>query len=84
MSKFDWPAFVAALDTIRESRGAQWADIAKQSGVPASTLSRLARGKNCDIDSLAGLRQWMGVSIDKFFRLQKPQDSPDSDEMFGR
>lgn len=67
MTKFDWPAFAAALDTIRESRGLQWKDVAQATGVSASTISRLSKGKSCDVDAIAALRVWMNVPIDRFF-----------------
>lgn len=65
--RFDWPGFAAALDTIRESRGLQWKDVSEQSGISASTLSRLSKGKGCDVDAIAALRGWMNVPIDRFF-----------------
>lgn len=67
LKTFDWPAFLAALDTIRESRELRWTDVAEQSGVNTSTLSRLSRGKVGDVDTLAALRQWMRIPIDRFF-----------------
>ena len=67
MSPFKWQEFAAALDTVRESRGQSWKDISDQSGVAMKTLNRVARGLPCDIDTLAALRQWLGVGIDRFF-----------------
>lgn len=64
---FNWPAFAEALDTIRESRGLQWKDVVEQTGVSQSTISRVSKAKACDVDSLAALRIWMRVPIDKFF-----------------
>lgn len=64
---FDWTAFSAALDTVRESRGLTWKDVAEQTQISASTFSRLQKGKGCDVDSIAALRQWMKIPIDKFF-----------------
>lgn len=67
MHKFDWPAFSAALDTIRESRGAQWKDVVDATGVSQATISRVSKGKPCDVDAIAALRVWMNVPIDRFF-----------------
>ena len=64
---FDWPAFSAALDTIRESRGLHWKDVSEATGVSATTISRVSNGKPCDVDALAALRGWMNIPIDKFF-----------------
>jgi transcriptional regulator with XRE-family HTH domain len=66
-SGFDWDTFTQALDTVRESRGLSWKEVAAQSGVSATTLSRITRGKTCDVDAIAALRVWMNVPIDKFF-----------------
>lgn len=67
---FDGPAFFAALDTIRECRAMNWRQVSDETGVPASTLTRLAQGKDPSVDSLAKLKVWMGVSIDKYFRYE--------------
>lgn len=64
---FNWVSFSAALDTIRESRGLQWKDVVEQSGVSQSTVSRVSKGKPCDVDAIAALRDWMNVPIDRFF-----------------
>lgn len=64
---FDWPGFTAALDTIRESRGLSWKEVSEATGVSASTLSRIGKGKGCDVDAIAALRVWMNVPIDRFF-----------------
>ena len=64
---FNWLAFFTSLDTIRESRGLMWKDVAEQSGVDSSSLSRLKSGKTCTVEVLARLRVWMGVTIERFF-----------------
>jgi transcriptional regulator with XRE-family HTH domain len=67
---FDGPALFSACDAIRESRGLTWKQVADEAGVPASTLTRLGQGKHPSVDSLAGIKCWMGISIDRFFRLE--------------
>jgi transcriptional regulator with XRE-family HTH domain len=63
---FDAEGFFAALDDRRESRGVTWKQVAEESGVSASTLTRMAQGKRPDVDSLAALLKWSGLSADDY------------------
>jgi transcriptional regulator with XRE-family HTH domain len=65
---FDSQAFYAALDAERTSRSLNWKQVALQSGVSASTLTRMAQGKRPDVDGLAALTAWSGLSADDFVR----------------
>ena len=67
---FDVAALHAALDTERGARHLTWKDVAAQSGVSASTLTRLSQGRRPDVDSLAALIHWLGLSADTF--MSKP------------
>lgn len=64
--QFDVEALHSALEGERIARGLNWKDVSAQSGVSASTLSRLAQGKRPDVDSLTSLTRWMGLSADRF------------------
>mgnify|MGYP001587510551 CR=1 FL=1 len=63
---FDAGAFYAALDAVRDTRNLMWKDVAKQAKVSQSTLTRLAQGKRPDVDRLAALVDWAGLSADDF------------------
>lgn len=65
---FDAQAFYAALDAERTARSLNWKQVAAQSGVSASTLTRMAQGKRPDVDGLAALAAWSGLSADDFVR----------------
>ena len=65
-TQFDVDALHAALDGERIARGLTWKDVSAESGVSASTLTRLSQGKRPDVDSLTALTHWMGVSADRF------------------
>lgn len=65
---FDAEAFYAALNVTREQRGLRWKDVAEQSGIAASTLTRMAQGKRPDVDSLAALAAWSGLDAGDFVR----------------
>ena len=63
---FNADAFYAALDGERQARRLTWKKVADESGVSASTLTRIAQGKRPDVDSLAALVAWSGLEVDKF------------------
>ncbi len=67
--RFDVAALYAAMDSERRSRRLTWKDIASQSGVSASTLTRLSQGRQPDVNSLASLTAWLGMSADHFMRV---------------
>ena len=66
--RFDADGFYAALDSERRSRGFTWKRMADESGVSASTLTRMAQGRRPDVDSLAALVSWSGLSADAYVR----------------
>jgi transcriptional regulator with XRE-family HTH domain len=65
-AEFDAAGFYRALDAVRAARRLNWKQIAEQSGVSASTLTRLAQKRRPDVDSLAALLTWSGLSGDEF------------------
>ena len=71
---FDAEGFFAALDDQRLSRGLTWKQVAEESEVSASTLTRMAQGRRPDVDSLAALLKWSGLSADDYI-----VDSDDSE-----
>ena len=68
--RFDVAALHAALDSERRSCRLTWKDVAAQSGVSASTLTRLSQGRQPDVNSLAALTAWLGMSADHFMRTE--------------
>lgn len=67
--EFDAPRFFQALDATRAARRLNWKQVAAVSGVSASTLTRLAQAKRPDVDSMAALVAWSGVSADDFVKV---------------
>lgn len=65
---FDAEAFFAALDAQRLARRLNWKQVAAESGVSASTLTRIAQGRRPDVDSLAALLAWSGLHAEDFVR----------------
>jgi transcriptional regulator with XRE-family HTH domain len=73
-ARYDASGFYAALDAQRIAKGMNWKEVAAAAGVSASTLTRMAQGKRPDVDSLAALATWSGVSVDDYFTPnRKPQ-----------
>lgn len=67
MSNFDIEGFYAALDAHRASKKKTWKQVADETGVTASTLTRMGQGKRPDIDGLAALASWSGIDVSKFY-----------------
>lgn len=70
---FDAMGFYRALDGQRQARGLNWKQVAAQSGVTASTLTRMAQGKRPDVDGLAALAAWSGLNADDYIRSVEPR-----------
>jgi len=66
--EFDVESFYAALDSQRQSQRLTWKQVAAQSEVSASTLTRMANGRRPDVDSLAALLKWSGLQAESFVK----------------
>ena len=69
--RFDVAALHAAMDSHRRSRRLAWKDVAAESGVSASTLTRLSQGRQPDVNSLAALTGWLGMPAEHFMRTSR-------------
>ena len=76
-ARFDGNAFYAALDGERQARHCSWRRVAEESGVSASTLTRIAQGKRPDVDSLAALSAWSGLEVGRFVRSGASKKEPE-------
>lgn len=72
--QLDVAALHSALDLIRAHTGLSWRDLARQTGISASTFSRLAEGRRPDADALCTLIAWLGVPLDRF-TIDTPEDA---------
>ncbi len=77
-SHFDAEGFYSALDSERRSRNKTWKEVAKESRISASTLTRMGQGKRPDVDTLAALAKWSGVPVESYYvgKVRK-SNSPD-------
>lgn len=64
--RFNVVAFYAALDAVREARGLTWKNVAHESGLNASTLTRIGKGKKPDVDGLSALLVWSNLKAEMF------------------
>jgi transcriptional regulator with XRE-family HTH domain len=78
-ARFDGAAFFAALDAQRQAKKLTWRQVAEQSGVSTSTLTRMSQGKLPDVQGLAALSSWAGLDTDAYVRRekQKPKAEPE-------
>jgi transcriptional regulator with XRE-family HTH domain len=67
-ARFDGEAFFAALDAQRRAKMLTWRQVAEQSGVSTSTLTRMSQGKLPDVQGLAALSAWAGLDTDAYVR----------------
>jgi transcriptional regulator with XRE-family HTH domain len=66
VASIDVIALHGALDAERESKGLSWRQLAKLLDVSPSTLSRLANGKNPDVEAFATMVRWLDVPAEEF------------------
>lgn len=57
----------AALDKAREVQGLSWRQLAKEIGVSASTISRMANNLNPDVNAFAAMTTWLKLPAEDFY-----------------
>jgi transcriptional regulator with XRE-family HTH domain len=63
---FDGDAFYRALEATVAARSKNWKQVAAETGVSASTLTRMSHGRKPDAASLAALSAWAGLNPSDF------------------
>lgn len=63
---FDGDAFYRALEATVKARNINWKQVADDTGISASTLTRMAKGSKPDAASLAALSAWAGLNPSDF------------------
>lgn len=74
---FDADGFYGALAHTVDGRGITWKQVSHETGVSASTLTRMAQGRRPDAASLAALSAWAGLNPSDFVRLPGKPASPE-------
>jgi transcriptional regulator with XRE-family HTH domain len=74
---FNGNAFYRALESTVNARSKTWKQVAAETGVSASTLTRMASGRGPDAASLAALSAWAGLNPSDFvqapYKMHRPQ-----------
>lgn len=65
-TKIDASALQAALEQARVARGISWRQLAADSGVTPSLLSRLRNGYKPDADGFMTLTRWLAMPAERF------------------
>ena len=73
---FDAKAFYAALAATVAARDVTWKQVGRDTGVSASTLSRMASGRNPDAASLTALAAWAGLNPTEFLARRSARPEP--------
>ncbi len=63
---FDGDAFYRALEAAVNSKGKTWKEVAEETGISASTLTRMGQGRRPDAASMAALSAWAGLNPSDF------------------
>jgi transcriptional regulator with XRE-family HTH domain len=63
---FDGDGFYRALEATVVARSKTWKEVATETGISASTLARMAKGRRPDAASLAALSAWAGLNPSDF------------------
>lgn len=71
---FDGNAFYRSLERTVATRGVTWKQVATDTGVSASTLTRMAQGRKPDAASLAALSAWAGLNPSDY--VEAPYKTP--------
>ena len=75
---FDGDAFYRALEATVSARSRTWKEVAAETGVSASTLTRMAQGRRPDAASLAALSAWAGLNPSDFVRAAYKPKRPEA------
>ena len=66
LATFNTNALIRDLNARRFDLRYSWKQVAAEAGVSASTLSRMAQGKDPDIHGLTSLLTWLGEPFEKY------------------
>src|SRR5205809_5227304 len=75
---FDGDAFYRALEATVSARSKTWKQVASETGVSASTLTRMAQGRGPDAASLAALSAWAGLNPSDFVKAPYKGSRPEA------
>ena len=68
MNRFDAKALYRALDAQRQARDMTWADVSREIGVSAATITRTREGGRLEVDGMLAMVHWLGQPVEAFVR----------------
>lgn len=71
----------AALDAARAEKGLSWRQLAKELGVSASTISRMANGLKPDVSAFAAMTTWLRMPAETFYVTPEGQSADGDPEL---
>ena len=74
--RFDFSSFFKALASTVASRKTSWKAVSDETGVSQTTLSRMARGRQPDAESLTALSAWSGLDPVDFTTARRQNAEP--------
>lgn len=74
---FDGDGFYRALEATVLTRDVPWKQVSIDTGVSASTLTRMAQGRKPDASSLAALAAWAGLNPADFVNASYKASGPE-------
>ncbi len=77
----DVKALHAALDAARGEKGLSWRHLAKDIGVSASTISRMANGLKPDVTAFAAMTTWLRMPAERFYVTAAPERDEEEPEL---
>ncbi|TMU98074.1 hypothetical protein [Streptomyces sp. DASNCL29] len=73
--RLDVPELHRRLDAHRYTRSLSWRAVSRETGLPQSTFSRIARGRSVEADALVTLLVWLGTATDVAGLIEPAQES---------
>jgi transcriptional regulator with XRE-family HTH domain len=68
MIRFDSGALYQALDERRVALGLSWKQVAAETGVSVTTLTRARLGGRMEVDGVLAMVSWLGRTVESFAR----------------
>lgn len=76
IAEFNFSSYFKSLAATVTSRSTNWKSVSEATGVSQTTLSRMARGRQPDADSLAKLSAWAGLNPVDYVGGEKRRTEP--------
>ncbi len=70
-----------ALDKAREAQGLSWRQLAKEIGVSASTISRMANNLKPDVAAFAAMTTWLNLPAETFYVRESSTDDREEPDL---